>query len=86
MDKEDAIILERNPNKPFRFKRRLVHRVNPITDTPNPRTLKSRYRIDPDNVMRIVDLVQPIFDINRNRRGNPCSPLYIVSSDNILIR
>ena len=80
LDIEDAIILDRHLNNPFRFQRRLLNRVNPIEDTPNPRTFKSRYRFDRDNVMRILDLVEPIFYINRNRRGNPCSPLQIVCS------
>ena len=48
--------------------------------TPSEREFTSRYRFSKDNCNRLVNMVTPLFDLNRNRRGEPCSARQIVCS------
>ena len=47
-------------------------RLDPFA-TPSEREFTSRYRFSKDNCNRLVNMVTPLFDLNRNSQGEPCS-------------
>ena len=59
-------------------------RINPLQDIHSPTTFKQRYHFNKENVIKIVEMVRPIFDINnqraRDQRGIPLTAEQIVCS------
>ena len=56
-------------------------RINPLQDIPSPTIFKQRYHFTKENVIKITEMVRPIFDINNyNQRGLPLTAEQIVCS------
>ena len=70
-----------DPPQIHMYQRMQHNRINPLQDIHSPITFKRRYHFNKENVIKITEMVRPIFDINDyNQQGIPLNAEQIVCS------